>query len=296
VSARKKPEFPLRQPLAMPTVTREPEEPRVVTETVLVTPELAAQMLERRYPNQRLLSAKRVASHARAMLAGRWRLTHQGVAFNGEGFLVDGQHRLSAVVQSGCSVYMMVTHGVDDVECIDTGMRTRSVSDGRRMRGDDNLAASTAWIATVKALFHIECDDYMSVVGLGEVDELEQQYAAELGCLRPVLGRGVGRKYPAHVFAAIALCYPIAPEAVADFLERITKLENLEPDSAALALVRWRQSPIYNTRGPKQSREVALRALHAVRLHIEGRQVKRLDASETALAWVKAQRRKAGAK
>lgn len=48
----------------------------------------------------RPISQKRVNDYALEMLAGRWRLTHQGIAFNVKGNLVDGQHRLMALVQA----------------------------------------------------------------------------------------------------------------------------------------------------------------------------------------------------
>ena len=37
---------------------------------------------------------------ARDMKAGHWRLTHQGIAFDPAGVLIDGQHRLWAIVES----------------------------------------------------------------------------------------------------------------------------------------------------------------------------------------------------
>lgn len=45
--------------------------------------------------------AARVDSYATEMLAGRWKFNHQGIAFNTDGNLIDGQHRLRAVVKAG---------------------------------------------------------------------------------------------------------------------------------------------------------------------------------------------------
>lgn len=53
-----------------------------------------------------------VEAHAERMAgemkAGRWRLTHQGIAFDTNGVLIDGQHRLWAIVLSGCTIRMRV--------------------------------------------------------------------------------------------------------------------------------------------------------------------------------------------
>lgn len=49
----------------------------------------------------------------RDILAGEFYLTHEGIAFDDQGALVDGHHRLTAIVQAKThSVQMMVTRGV----------------------------------------------------------------------------------------------------------------------------------------------------------------------------------------
>lgn len=51
---------------------------------------------------------------ARMMQAGDWHETHQGIAFNCDGSLRDGQHRLAAVIESGTTQYFWVARGVKD--------------------------------------------------------------------------------------------------------------------------------------------------------------------------------------
>ncbi len=63
--------------------------------------------------NNRPLRKSLVSQYAKDMASGNWRLTHQGVAFNCDGTLLDGQHRLAAIVQSGVTVQMLVARGVD---------------------------------------------------------------------------------------------------------------------------------------------------------------------------------------
>lgn len=76
-----------------------------------VTPELAAEWLEHNTHN-RTLRPRVVDKYAADMKAGRWLLTHQGIAFDDDNVLVDGQHRLAAVVQSGAAAKMLITRGV----------------------------------------------------------------------------------------------------------------------------------------------------------------------------------------
>jgi hypothetical protein len=61
------------------------------------------------------------------MLAGEYLLTHQPIAFDALGRLIDGQHRLAAVVQSGVTVQMWVITGADPETfgVVDTGLARR---------------------------------------------------------------------------------------------------------------------------------------------------------------------------
>lgn len=101
-----------------------PTEPTVVT----VTPDMAVAWLELNKGN-RHLSLMLVRRYAKAMKAGRWHLTHQGIAFDQAGLLMDGQHRLRAVVDAGVPAQFLVIPGCDrnTFAVVDTG-RKRAAS------------------------------------------------------------------------------------------------------------------------------------------------------------------------
>ncbi len=75
-----------------------------------------------------------VAQYADDLRNGRWEVTLQGIAINTEGKLIDGQHRLSAVVKSGCTVPMMVTWDVNESTHLDSGLK-RNTKDSLIMAG-----------------------------------------------------------------------------------------------------------------------------------------------------------------
>lgn len=81
------------------------------TITEIITPEKADEYLSLNSGN-RLLRKSHIAKLAAEMKQGNWQCTHQGIAFNDKGILVDGQHRLHAVKMSGVCVEMQVTRGV----------------------------------------------------------------------------------------------------------------------------------------------------------------------------------------
>jgi hypothetical protein len=69
---------------------------------VYITPETAAAMLAKNIGN-RIPRPNTVRFYAAEMTAGRWQETHQALAVDCDGNLVDGQHRLLAIVLSQTS-------------------------------------------------------------------------------------------------------------------------------------------------------------------------------------------------
>lgn len=101
----------------------------VVSRVEMIGPERAKQLLAANTGNRRIRTShwKKLAAR---MAAGEWRLTHQGVAVADDGELLDGQHRLIAIVDSGVTVPMMIAEGLshDSFEWMDVGA-FRSMSD-----------------------------------------------------------------------------------------------------------------------------------------------------------------------
>ena len=77
---------------------------------VNVTPELAADWLKHNSKNRKVKD-RMLASYAMDMKNGAWLTTHEGVSFDAEDNLTDGQHRLLGIVQSKTPVLMVVSSG-----------------------------------------------------------------------------------------------------------------------------------------------------------------------------------------
>lgn len=75
--------------------------------------------------HNRPASQQHVERLARDMKAGRWRLTHQGIAFDTTGLLIDGQHRLWAIIEANVTVTLRVFYNepADNRHVLDTGER-----------------------------------------------------------------------------------------------------------------------------------------------------------------------------
>lgn len=120
-----------------------------VTFTVeLVTPQIAKEWLDLNGSNRNIRD-RLVAAYTRDMLSGRWQMAGEPVKFSNSvpPRLLDGQHRLHAVVKSGMDVLLPIVRGLsDDTQQVMDSGAGRTAADALRMRGEanySNLAATT---------------------------------------------------------------------------------------------------------------------------------------------------------
>jgi len=123
-----------------------------IVERILITPDQAIKWLEQANTNNRKLSQKHVDRLARDMAEGKWKLTHEGIAFGPDGTLLDGQHRLWAICMSGVPVEMFVWRDVDpqSMMAINSG-KSRSLADILNIAGE-NGDVSKNDLATLRAM------------------------------------------------------------------------------------------------------------------------------------------------
>ncbi|MFJ7245650.1 hypothetical protein ACIQWA_13535 [Kitasatospora sp. NPDC098652] len=96
---------------------------------MIITPHMADLWLTHCNPeHNRVLSDTVYERYARAMARGEWRTTHQGIAFDTTGKLLDGQHRLKAIKLSNVSVEMLVIPNclVETFDVLDAGHRRQA--------------------------------------------------------------------------------------------------------------------------------------------------------------------------
>lgn len=95
----------------------------------LITPEMAKVYLSKNI-NNRQQRGWYVSCLAKAIKRGDWILTHQGIGISKSGRLLDGQHRLQAIIEANTPVPMLVSTGVSDeaYKVLDNGIK-RTLSD-----------------------------------------------------------------------------------------------------------------------------------------------------------------------
>jgi len=200
-----------------------------------IDPSLAKLLLEANVRN-RPISLPHVRSLARDMVGGSWRLTHQGIALDRDGRLVDGQHRLSAIVESGTTQKMVVTYNVDpeSFHSVDVGLQPRSIAQiVGLVRGTKYATAVTA---AAKVLWHVLEENHdqpirlkwteSEVAALLDKFESDLVWVAERSCNVKVIKQ-------APVIAAFAYAAPVARESVAEIIANMKSRANMTKTQAA---------------------------------------------------------------
>lgn len=254
-------------------------------ELVTVTPSLAQRWLETVPDYQRKIKARKIDAYARDMAAGNWRLTHQGIAFDEDGRLADGQNRMHAIVKSGVPVAMYVFRGLsrEAIQQVDTG-KARTVADALKVGGASVSSAEHVSVAMVLLYAHTSRRSFTaSEVGAflrahGEAIEFGASIFAGRSKKRGVTS--------APVLAAIAVAYESDP-STEDALRRFATVlydgitEDRDSDLAAIKLRDTLQ--LYGTKrngndGSGSRVDVYRRTQRAIRAFLDRRPLAKLYA------------------
>lgn len=135
--------------------------PTLSTEFVRVTPRVAEDILGRNVEHNRRINRALVERYALDMKNGDWSEENgETIKIGRDGTLLDGQHRLSAVVESGQTVRFLVVRNVepDALSTVDAG-KSRSFADVLHMRGQENARRVAA---AAKYIWHYEHNSMLS--------------------------------------------------------------------------------------------------------------------------------------
>lgn len=119
-----------------------------------MTPEMAERLLGKNVKNRNVRD-KKVAQYARDMVSGNWSFTgNNNIVLGPDGRLLDGQHRLKAVIKAQVTVPMGVFQGVDcaDQKSMDQGAK-RTFSDVFKLNGIANAAlcaSASKWLVLLR--------------------------------------------------------------------------------------------------------------------------------------------------
>lgn len=218
---------------------------QVKFEFMQVTPELAGKWLKRNVKNRRV-KPKTIGGYAMDIRNGAWLTTHQGIAFDASGNLLDGQHRLLAIVAAKMPVVLVVSTewpvAMDPkhltMDAVDRGI-TRSLADQLHLQhGVEPKEAGTVvkicngiagLCLGMRRVPKSSTDSILTVFGLykQEIQWLQNYPAKQYGIRQTLLSACVMAK---AVFPG---------DRIDDFMNRLVTGENLTRESPILPLRNW---------------------------------------------------------
>lgn len=206
-------------------------------EIVSIAPDTAQRWLAAN-TNNRVLRPTVVSRYARDMASGNWILNGESIKLATDGAVLDGQHRLQAIVLSGATIESIVVFDLPNEaqETVDRGLG-RNIADALRLRGEVNvnvLAGAIAQAVVIQSPTPSKSDFWPSTTEalnyLGAHPEIRESVLVG-DHLRSVIG------YPATTAAALHHLFGLLNREQADaFFASLMDGANLTPDSPILRL------------------------------------------------------------
>jgi len=203
-----------------------------------ITPSIAEKYLACvRIGNQRKLSQARAEAFAREMSAKHWMQTHQGIAFDSNGDLIDGQHRLRAIMICGLTIPMLVTRDVPSnmvngvklfaIDAIDIGYVRKT---GEQLSLRHGIENSNRVAAATRAIL-------VWSTGLQKnTTPIALEILSIYPSIKKLASRAQHREMQGWVIGCLAVAVKTYPNLWFSFIEQYITGVGLEKDSPALLL------------------------------------------------------------
>lgn len=216
-----------------------------------ITPAIASDYIKRNIDTNRPLNKAHVERLTNEIKEGRWQLLPHGIVFDTAGRLIDGQHRLYAVVAANKSVPMVIITDAKPktLEAIDTGS-TRAVNDLATITGrikGKNSARYAARARVVRVITSGSSTGFDSRgFSLATFDEVMAEYGPSVEWSIREYNSAVGnsgtitrRLRSALVMGALVVAHKKAPAAVEKFAKKVDDGIGLAGDDPAYALRKY---------------------------------------------------------
>lgn len=207
-----------------------------------ITPMLAERWIDQVPDYQRKVDQKQVDKICAAILKGAWAENGATIVFNEEGHLIDGQHRLHAIIKSGKSVRSLVVRGVSKAEKTFQTIgdeKSRKVTDFMHCLHVNNVAAVCGMLMTAESGKWPMSHEKLPYV---EVLKVVKKYQDQITPIVNAVSEG-GRFVKQHSFCAFLVFYYTHIEPVKN-LERLAQFFARLGDGVGLE----KSDPVYQLR------------------------------------------------
>jgi hypothetical protein len=237
----------------------------LVAKATLITPSLAQNMLETSARTgfiNRNISQVMVRIYAQQMKKGEWILSNDAICIDNEGAIINGQHRLQAIILSGCSVMMLVCYGIDrNAFSKMDRVKRRTDADNLSVLGVANnktIAPGLRTLATYlsKGVFH---EGGHGLIDAIHFFPLYEKYEAEFQQGVSFYQRQNVKRLTSAACVCLAVIFlSIEQSKAASFFEGFIKGENLASKNPILALRRQLDMLMGKNQGQRFTTSIAL--------------------------------------
>lgn len=265
----------------------------LVTTIETIGPATAKAYLAKMAANRKA-SPKIIRRYADAMRAGAWKLNHQGIAFDDQGRLCDGQHRLLAVVQSGATIKSQVSRYKTSapMAILDSG---RSRSPGDRIVLAGLVQSHGKDVASIlNAMMYVESPHATRAFQPHEIEILIGADGEHVKWSMEVFQLGK-KQWNSIIRGGFAYCRAFAREQVEELAGLVVDQAGYAEQSAAHTFVRALVDGRFTGNGGHGQRiDMMSRVLRCIQAHVDGERLPRLMTNLTPLAWASDEREARG--
>lgn len=187
-----------------------------VFEWIHITPELAQTWLNTQIGNRKIRKSK-VTCYAKKMANEQFGYVADQIAFDENKILVNGQHRLTAIIRHGRTMLMQVCWGASriSIDGIDGGI-PKTLPDRLKMFRPD-CKNRTAFAATVCCCANLTIGSNVIINGLNDFDPWYSAFKQGIDWVLSLVSDGSRMVKTAAVTGALAFAYKRNPIAIKEF-------------------------------------------------------------------------------
>lgn len=249
-----------------------------------ISPELAQSWLSKSGKNRKK-NTGHIKRLAEKMAEGRWIVNGQTISFDSEGNLIDGQHRLEAIVMAGVTIKHAVAFDVEDprafksydAESLKRG--AHHISEMMGVKNATNVTSSARFILTYENAKDMEDFSYL----LGSKRYLPPEQLADESCrLEEEISEAaqmIGSRFaknagsPSSIVGLIVIFNRIDPIATAGFCRKLKTGVFDNPNDPCLLLRDMLLTDKTRRRGIKHLRTVVAITIKAFNLYRAGKEI-----------------------
>jgi hypothetical protein len=214
-----------------------------------------------------------VDAYKRDIEAGNWIMTNQGIGVSCDSKLIDGQHRLTALVECGYpKVEMLIVWGLnnDAQRCVDQGAK-RTMRDVLQLLFNQSLSSTVP--AVCNALLRVKNGAFVYGSGGFTAAEVLRKFEENQDRILAVLSVQEIASFAAPVLAAAVLSMEESPKdegRIIDFLKSVRDGERLTKTMPAFHLRNYLLFGSCRNRNGTQQGERFAKTRRALQAHLAG--------------------------